>query len=323
MRICSLLPSATEIVGLSALPIAGRRLGTVAGMRVCSLLPSATEIVGALGLADSLVGRSAECDWPPEVRRLPVVTAARIDTSETASFAIDRAVREAIADGRSLYALDDELIEALEPDLVLTQDLCAVCAVSSDDVGRLCAVDAEVVSLDPRTIVGIERSVVELARRLGVPDHGARVVARMEEKIGGVRELVAGLEFRRVFVAEWLDPPFAAGHWVPEMVAHAGGEEILGRAGEASFATTWEAVRERAPELVVLAPCGFDAQRVAREAAALPPLPCRAVAVDANAYFSRPAPRVADGIVQLAFLLHPAAVPDPGLPWIELVPATS
>jgi iron complex transport system substrate-binding protein len=171
--------------------------------------------------------------------------------------------------------------------------------------------------------VGIERSVVELARRLGVPDRGARVVARMEEKIGGVRELVAGLESRRVFVAEWLDPPFAAGHWVPEMVAHAGGEEILGRAGEASFATTWEAVRARAPELVVLAPCGFDAQRVAREAAALPPLPCRAVAVDANAYFSRPAPRVADGIVQLAFLLHPEAGLDPGLPWIELVPATS
>jgi iron complex transport system substrate-binding protein len=291
-------------------------------MRICSLLPSATEIMGALGLADALVGRSAECDWPPEVRRLPVVTAARIDTGELASFAIDRAVREAIADGRSLYALDEELIEALDPDLVLSQDLCTVCAVSSDEVGRLCAVEAEVVSLDPRTILGIERSVLELARRLGVPDRGARVVAQMEEKIGGVRDLVAGLESRSVVVAEWLDPPFAAGHWVPEMVAHAGGEEVLGRAGEASFATTWEAVRERAPELVVLAPCGFDAARAAREAAALPPLPCRAVAVDANAYFSRPAPRVADGIVQLAFLLHPEAVPDPGLPWVELVPVT-
>jgi len=291
-------------------------------MRICSLLPSATEIVGALGLADALVGRSAECDWPPEVRRLPVVTAARVDTGEMASFDIDRAVREAIADGRSLYALDEELIDALAPDLVLTQDLCAVCAVSSDEVGRLCAVDAEVVSLDPRTIAGIEQSVLELAHRLGVPDRGARVAARMEEKIGGVRELVAGLEPGRVFVAEWLDPPFAAGHWVPEMVAHAGGQEVLGRAGEASFATTWEAVGAREPELVVLAPCGFDAARAAREAASLPPLPCRAVAVDANAYFSRPAPRVADGIVQLAFLLHPEAAPDPGLPWLELVPAT-
>ncbi|MBA2535975.1 MAG: ABC transporter substrate-binding protein [Actinobacteria bacterium] len=292
-------------------------------MRLCSLLPSATEIVGAVGLADSLVGRSAECDWPPEVRPLPVVTAARIDTSEMASFEIDRAVREAIADGRSLYALDEELIEALDPDLVLTQDLCAVYAVSSDEVSRLCAVDAEVVSLDPRTIPEIERSVLELAQRLGVPDRGARVAAQIEEKIDRVRELVAGLEPRRVFVAEWLDPPFATGHWVPEMVAHAGGEEVLGRAGEASFATTWEAVRARSPDLVVLAPCGFDAARAAREAAALPPLPCRAVAVDANAYFSRAAPRVADGIAQLAFLLHPEAVPDPGLPWIELVLATS
>lgn len=280
-------------------------------------------MVGALGLADLLVGRSAECDWPPEVRGLPVVTGARIDTGELASLEIDRAVREAIADGRSLYALDEELIGALEPDLVLTQDLCAVCAVSSDEVGRLCAVDAEVVSLDPRTIVGIERSVVELARRLGVPDRGVRVVAQMEEKIGRVRGLVAGRKPRRVFVAEWLDPPFAAGHWVPEMVAHAGGEEVLGRAGEASFATTWEAVRATSPELVVLAPCGFDAARAAREAAALPPLPCRTVAVDASAYFSRPAPRVADGVVQLAFLLHPEAASDPELPWIELVPATS
>lgn len=291
-------------------------------MRICSLLPGATEIVGALGIADSLVGRSAECDWPPEVRRLPVVTGARIDTGEMASFEIDRAVREAIADGRSLYAIDEELIEALEPEFVLTQDLCAVCAVSSGEVGRLCAVDAEVISLDARTIVGIERSVVELARRLGVPERGAQVVAQMEEKIGGVRELVAGLECRRVFVAEWLDPPFAAGHWVPEMVAHAGGEEVLGRAGEASFAASWAAVRAASPELVVLAPCGFDAERAAREAAALPPLPCRAVAVDAGAYFSRPAPRVADGIAQLGFLLHPEAVPDPGLPWLELVPAT-
>jgi iron complex transport system substrate-binding protein len=292
-------------------------------VRICSLLPSATEIVGALGLADVLVGRSAECDWPPEVRRLPVVTAARIDTSEVASFEIDRAVREAIADGRSLYALDEELIAALEPDLLLTQDLCAVCAVSSNEVNRLCAVDAEAVSLDPRTIAGIEQSVLELAQRLGVPDRGARVVAQMAEKIGGVRELVAGLESRRVFVAEWLDPPFAAGHWVPEMVAHAGGKDILGRAGEASFPTSWTAVREREPQLVVLAPCGFDAERAAREAASLPPLPCRAVAVDANAYFSRPAPRVADGILQLASILHPDAVPDPGLPRIELAPATS
>jgi len=290
-------------------------------VRICSLLPSATEIIGALGFADQLVGVSAECDWPPEVHGLPVVTAARIETGTMESVEIDRAVREAIADGRSLYAVDEELIVALDPDLIVAQDLCAVCAVSSGEVRRLCAVDAQVLSLNPRTVVEIEESVLELATGLGVPGRAAAVVAEMEENIARVRALVTGLEPRRVFVAEWLDPPFAAGHWVPEMVTLAGGEEVMGRAGEASFPTTWDTVRERSPELVVLAPCGFDAERAARKAAALPPLPCRAVAVDANAYFSRPAPRIAEGIAQLAFLLHGAAVPDPGLPWIELEPA--
>lgn len=292
-------------------------------MRICSLLPSATEIIGALGLADCLVGVSAECDWPPEVRGLPVVAAARIDTSAMDGLEIDRAVRDALAESRSLYAVDEELIRELAPDLIVTQELCAVCAVSSADVDRLCAVDAHVLSLDPRTVAEVERSVLEVAIRLEVPDRGVAVVAGMEEQIGRVRSLVAAVEPCRVFVAEWLDPPFAAGHWVPEMVALAGGEEILGRPGEASFATTWDAVRELEPELVVLAPCGFDAGRAAQEAAALPPLPCRTVAVDANARFSRPAPRIAEGIAQLAFLLHPETVADPGLPRIELPAATT
>jgi iron complex transport system substrate-binding protein len=290
-------------------------------VRICSLLPSATEIIGALSAAGQLVGVSAECDWPPEVQGLPIVTAARIDTNAMESLEIDQAVREAIATERSLYGIDEELLHALDPDLIVTQDLCAVCAVSSDEVNRLCAVDVQILSLDPRTITEIEKSVLELATTLGVAARGAAVVAEMEEKIAGLRARVAGLERRRVFVAEWLDPPFAAGHWVPEMVALARGEEVLGRAGQASFSTTWPAVRECSPELVVLAPCGFDAKRAARDAAGLPPLPCRVVAVDANAYFSRPAPRIVDGIAQLAFLLHPEAVPDPGLPWIELEPA--
>ena len=291
-------------------------------MRICSLLPSATEIVAALGQADRLVGVSEECDWPPEVRGLPVVTASRISSGELGSLEIDRAVREAVAGGRSLYAIDEELVDALEPDLILTQDLCEVCAVSSAEVGRLCSVDAEVVTLDPRTIGEIEDSVVRLAERLSVPERGAAVAADMRAKIDRVHAAVAGLPRRRIFVSEWLEPPFAAGHWVPEMVELAGGEEVLGRAGEASFSTVWDAVLAEEPELVVLAPCGFDAARAAREARdALPPLPCRVVAVDANAYFSRPAPRVADGVAQLGFLLHPEAVPDPGLPWIELVPA--
>jgi iron complex transport system substrate-binding protein len=286
-------------------------------VRICSLLPSATEIVAGLGEADRLVGVSAECDWPPEVRGLPVVTASRISSEDLPSFEIDRAVREAVADGRSLYAIDEQLVDELEPDLILTQDLCEVCAVSSAEVGRLCTVDAEILSLDPRTIGEIEASVLRVAERLGVAEAGMSVVEEMRRTILRVREAVAGLPQRRVFVAEWLDPPFAAGHWVPEMVALAGGEEVLGRAGEASFPTTWDDVRAHSPEVVVLAPCGFDSARAAREAA-LPPLPSRVVAVDANAYFSRPAPRVAEGVAQLGFLLHPEAVPDPGAPWIEL-----
>jgi iron complex transport system substrate-binding protein len=285
--------------------------------RICSLLPSATEIVAALGLADSLVGVSAECDWPPEVRGLPVVTAARVDMSVLSSLAIDEAVRQAVGEARSLYAIDQELVEELEPDLIVTQDLCAVCAVSSTEVGALSPVSADTISLEARSIAGIEACVLLLAEHLGVPERGRAVVAAMERRIAEVRDRVSGLPRSRVFVCEWLEPPFAAGHWVPEMVELAGGHEVLGRAGEPSFRTTWAAVEAASPELVVLAPCGFDAARTAGEAR-LPPLGCRAVAVDANAYFSRPAPRVADGVAQLAFLLHPSAVPDPGLPFVEL-----
>jgi iron complex transport system substrate-binding protein len=286
-------------------------------VRICSLLPSATEIIGALGLADSLVGVSAECDWPPEVRGLPVVTAARLDTDALASAEIDAAVRSAVADGRSLYAIDEELLTELAPDLVVTQDLCTVCAVSSGDVTGVCAADVEIVSLDPRTVDDVEETVHVLAERLGVPNRGSEVAAGMERGLERVRSQVAGLGRTRVFVAEWLEPPFAAGHWVPEMVAIAGGEEVMGRAGEPSFATTWDDVLSCEPELVVLAPCGFDAARAARDADVLPPLPCRVVAVDANARYSRPAPRIAEGAAQLAFFLHPDAVPDPGFPWLE------
>lgn len=287
-------------------------------MRICSLLPSATEIVGALGLAGSLVGRSAECDWPPEAREVPVVTASRVDTGRLSSREVDRAVREAVAQGLSLYAVDADLLDRLRPDVILTQDLCQVCAVSSGDLRSLVPVEAEVIALEPRTIADIEESVLTLARRLGVPERGREVVAAMEETLGRAREQVARLPRRRVFVSEWLDPPYAAGHWVPEMVAAAGGEDVLGRAGLPSFPTTWQEALARAPELVVLAPCGYGVARTVREARLPPGLSCRAVAVDAGSYFSRPAPRVAEGALLLAFLLHPEAVEDPGLPFAEV-----
>jgi iron complex transport system substrate-binding protein len=228
-------------------------------------------------------------------------------------------VREAVGDGRPLYAIDRELLDALEPDLILTQNLCTVCAVSSDTVEELCATDGEVVALDAHTLAEIEERILSLADLLGVTSRGRAVAGEMAAKVAAVHERVSEAPRRPVFVAEWLDPPYAAGHWIPEMVALAGGREVLGRAGAPSYPTSWEAVHEQRPELVFVAPCGFDHTRAAREAARLPPLACRTVAVDSNAYYSRPGPRVADGVAQLAFLIHPELVGDPGLPYIELV----
>ena len=286
-------------------------------MRICSFLPSATEIVGHLGLAEALVGVSEECDWPTEVHELPVVTASRVDPAELTSSQIDHAVREAIADGRSLYALDERVLAELAPDVIIAQDLCAVCAVSAGDVANICAVGAEVISLNPTTLEGIAVSVESLGDRLGVPERGASVADDMRRAIDEVRSAVTRRRRRRIFVAEWTDPPFAAGHWLPEMVAAAGGVDVLGRAGEPSYPTTWSDVSAQAPELVVVAACGFDARRGAQEARGVD-LPAPAVAVDANAYYSRPAPRVADGVRQLGFLLHPEVCSDPGLPAIQL-----
>jgi iron complex transport system substrate-binding protein len=290
-------------------------------MRICSLLPSATEIVAELGLVGSLVGISEECDWPPEVRGLPVVTASRVDTTRLSSLEIDKAVREAVGDGGPLYAIDRELLETLQPDLILTQNLCAVCAVSADNVNELCATDAEVVALDAHTLAEVEERILSLADLLDVSARGRTVVAEMEAKIAAVRARVADAPTRSVFVAEWLEPPYAAGHWIPEMVEIAGGRDVLGHAGAPSYPTSWETVQEAQPELVVVAPCGFDHTRAAREAT-LPPLVCRAVAVDSNAYYARPAARLADGIAQLGFLMHPDLVDDPGLPYVELATPT-
>ncbi|HEY0387295.1 MAG TPA: ABC transporter substrate-binding protein [Gaiellales bacterium] len=277
-------------------------------MRIVSLLPSATEIVAALGLADLLVGRSAECDYPEEVLELPVVTAARVDTARMDERHIDEAVRAAVLEGRSLYAVDEAVLAELEPDLIITQDLCRVCAVSSDEVSELRAVQAEVISLDPRTIGEIEGTVRLLADRLdvcrsGSCERGVDLVTTMRRTIVGAMDAVAGMPQRAIFVAEWLDPPFASGHWVPEMVDLAGGRDVLGRAGQPSFPTTWEAVAAAEPELIVAGPCGFGRERAEADASVLD-LPAPHVAVDANAHFSRPSPRIADGVRQLAEIMH-------------------
>jgi iron complex transport system substrate-binding protein len=256
----------------------------------------------------------------PEVVGKPVVTAARIDPSSLSSLEIDAAVRASLVDGGSLYAVDAELIAELDPDLIVTQDLCAVCAVSSAELSDACPVGAEVLSLYPRTIGEVAASVRRLAARLGAVAEGDRIADGMARSIEETSDAVRGLAPRRVFFAEWLDPPFCAGHWLPEMVALAGGHDVIGTAGIPSRSVTWEEVLVLGPELVVLGPCGFGAEEAAERAAGLE-LPCPAVVVDGDSYFSRPAPRLAGGVRQLAHLFHPDVVPDPDLPTIWLDPA--
>jgi iron complex transport system substrate-binding protein len=291
-------------------------------MRICSLLPSASEIIAELGHADSLVGVSDECRWPAEVVGKPVVTAARIDTSALTSREIDSAVRASLEQGGSLYAVDAVLMEELRPDLIVTQDLCAVCAVSSGDLATAFPLDVEVLSLDPRTLGGVAETFRVLARRLGTPDRGRELADEFDSRFRSVADAVQGLGRRRIFFAEWLDPPFCAGHWIPEMIALAGGADVLGRAGEPSQTTDWETALEHGPELVILAPCGFGAEEAVRRSEGLS-FPCPAIAVDGDGFYSCPGPRLADGVRQLGHILHPDAVEDPGLPAIELEPVVS
>src|SRR5581483_110404 len=217
-------------------------------MRICSFLPSATEIVAELGLLSSLVGVSQECRWPAEVVGLPVVTAARVDPSELSSLEIDEAVRAALHEGRSLYAVDADLVADLAPDVILTQDLCAVCAVSSGELASACPVGAEVISLDPRTFGEVADSIRLLGARLGVADRGERIADRMRRTAENAAATVSGFPRRRVFFAAWLEPPCCAGHWLPVIIGVAGGVVVLVRGGEPSFSTTWETVFAHEPE---------------------------------------------------------------------------
>ncbi len=269
-------------------------------MRIVSLLPSATEIVVDLGLGDSLVGRSHECNWPASIKSVPVVSASRIDSEKLTGRQIDKAVRAALKEGAALYAVDEDLLRSLRPDVILAQDLCRVCAVSGSDLRDI---GVRVISLGPHKIAEVAESFRYLGKELGMEERGATVAAKMLERIDRVKKTVKGKRRPRVFVAEWLEPPFACGHWIPEMVEAAGGEEVMGRAGERSFTTTWDAVRAAEPEMVIAAPCGFDEARAAREAVSIK-VDCPVVAVDADRYFVRPSPSLAEGVEVLARIFH-------------------
>ena len=273
-------------------------------MRIVSLIPSATEIIGELGLTDNLVGRSCECNWPPSILNTAVVSLSRVDSLQLSGAQIDAQVRSALGDGKELYSIDEEVLRQLAPDVIITQDLCQVCAVSSDNV---CDVGAKVISLDPRTINEVAESVAFLGAQLGVAAKGKQVADHMLERIENVRRAVVGRKRLRVFIAEWLDPPFASGHWIPEMVDAAGGIEVLGKPGMPSVTTSWQAVRDAKPEIVIFAPCGFDEVRAAKEAAVLVDQfdpNWQTACVNADRFFARPAPSIADGIEQLAKIFH-------------------
>lgn len=287
-------------------------------MRIASLVPSATEMCFALGLGDDVVAVTHECDFPGPVAALPRLTRSMIpDGLEPAE--IDAAVRERVGAGLSLYALDGEALSSLEPDLIVTQQVCAVCAVSCDDVRAIAAglpSRPDVLSLDPSRLGDVLADAETLAAAAGDAAAGRRLHADLRRRIESVRAAAAGSPRPRVAALEWLDPPYCAGHWVPEMIAAAGGSDALARPGERSRVVTWEEVAAARPDIVVVMPCGLYAEEAEHEALrhrrAIAALGAKAAfAVDAASSFSRPGPRLADGVELLGHLLHPDLVPEP------------
>jgi iron complex transport system substrate-binding protein len=285
------------------------------------LLPSATEIVFALGLEDALVGVTAECDYPPAARVKPLVSFPMVGTSAegraTSAGAVDSAVMAAVAAGAPLYRLDEDRIRSLRPDLILAQDLCRVCAVPSGDVTR--ALDrlgcrSAVLSLDPSTLEDVLEAVVAVAAAAGVPARGRALAADLQSRLDAVRRLTAPAPPRPVLELEWSDPPFLGGHWVPDMVTAAGGTALGSQPGLPSPRVSWEEIATLAAEVVVFAPCGYGLDQAAAEGRGLVDRPelagaAEVWALDGSAYFSRPGPRVVDGVELLAAVLHPRLVP--------------
>jgi iron complex transport system substrate-binding protein len=270
-------------------------------------------------LADDLVGISHECDYPEAIRNKPVVVRPAVDPEHSSSLDIDRQVRVAVEAGHNLYALDETLFARTQPDLVITQDLCHVCAVTPDQLHR--AIGAlptvpRLLTLNPKGLDDILRDIERIGTATGREDEGRALVSQLRQRLTSVRDTVRGVAYRpKVACLEWLDPLYAAGHWVPEMVEWAGGRDVLTSAGAPSMPVTWEAVHAAAPDVVVLMPCGFSIDRTWREldrVTAKPgwdTLPAvqqhRVFAVDASSYFSRPGPRLIEGVGILAALCHP------------------
>ncbi|MGP3966336.1 ABC transporter substrate-binding protein [Streptomyces sp. 6N223] len=291
-------------------------------MRIVSLLPSATEILFAVGAGDDVVGVTFECDHPPQARTRRIVSTSALPEGLPPA-EIDRLVSERMAAGEDLYHLDRGALAGLDADLVVTQDLCAVCAVDVSTVHDALAYltcRAEVLTVDPGTLPEVLDSIVMIGTAAGgrCRERAGRLAAELSGRLAAVRAKVADREPVPALVLEWTDPPFAPGHWVPDMVEAAGGHCVLGRSGERSFRTGWDEVAAAEASVVVCAPCGFglgEASRLAGEVAGRVPPGVPLWAVDANASFARPGPRLVDGVEALAGVFHPAAAgePDPAL----------
>jgi len=290
-------------------------------MRICSLLPSATEIAFALGLADQVVAVSHECDYPPEASNRPVLTKSAIHQKIHRSLEVDREVEQR---GGDIYEIDEKLLGKLKPDLILTQELCHVCAVSYTKVkeaARVLDADTKIVSLEPTNLEEIVDNILLVGRMTGKLAEAEKLAEQMLQRINRVREKTQALQNKpRVFFMEWLQPLWAGGHWIPQMVDYAGGVEGLGRIGKPSHRIGWDEVVEYQPEIIVLSPCGFNANQVMKEAHVLASyqgwekIPAfqssRIYAVNASAYFSRSGPRVVDGLEILARIIHPELFPE-------------
>jgi iron complex transport system substrate-binding protein len=287
-------------------------------VRIASLVPSATEMLFALGLGDQVVAVTHECDYPPEAASKPHLTRSLVPEGLTAG-QIDAEVRRLTGEGRHLYALDEAALAELDVDLIVTQAVCEVCAVSYDDVVAVAArlpSRPAVISLDPSNLAEVLSDVTRLGEATGAGDAAHRLHDDLERRLDNVREAVEGAERPRVLALEWLDPPFIGGHWIPEMIAIAGGSDALGEAGAKSRTADWVELTASRPEVVVAMPCGWDAQQAvgevesrASEVAGL--AAGRIWAVDAAASFSRPGPRLVEGTELLAHLLHPDRVGPP------------
>jgi len=288
-------------------------------MRIVSLLPAATEMICALGLGDELVGVSHECAYPPEVRLKPAVMSAILPTGEMSQAEIDAEVTRRLRAGEPLYDVDAEGLRALAPDLLITQELCEVCAASPRDLAAALAILPDrprVLQLTPRSLGDVLGNIAEVGEATGRRAQAAQLIAAAEARIEAVRSRAAAAAARpRVFCMEWLDPPYCSGHWVPEMVEICGGVDALSRKGTDSVRVPWQAVLDWRPEVLIVMPCGFGMEETVRQAEILPSLPGwrdlpavqsgRVFAVDANAYFACPGPRLVDGLELLAHLIQP------------------